>query len=170
MREDPRVIVITRGGTVTGEDRVTPGKTTDGSGIRKVVEKTQLFDPRKEKHTFEEARREFVGEQASSSRAQPEVRECEMPPTFDQSSLARQGKEVSKLMDFLYTCINLIKDEKVVQELQHLIRQYEVGRIDPLLSRVVNQVSRKRRTNKELHLSAQIGDYDIDYVVLDLGS
>jgi hypothetical protein len=57
-----------------------------------------------------------------------------------------------------------------VQELQHLIRQYEVGRIDPLLSRVVNQVSRKRRKNKELHLSAQIGDYDIDYVVLDLGS
>jgi hypothetical protein len=93
-----------------------------------------------------------------------------MPPTFDQSSLARQGKEVSKLMDFLYTCINLIKDEKVVQELQHLVRQYEIGRIDPMLSRVVNQVSRKRRTNKELHLSAQIGDYDVDYVVLDLGS
>jgi hypothetical protein len=34
----------------------------------------------------------------------------------------------------------------------------------------MNQVSRKRRTSKELHLSAQIGDYDIDYVVLDLGS
>ena len=39
-----------------------------------------------------------------------------------------------------------------------------------MLSRVVNQVSRKRRINKELHLSAQIGDYDVDYVVLDLGS
>jgi hypothetical protein len=39
-----------------------------------------------------------------------------------------------------------------------------------MLSRFVNQVSRKRRTNKELHLNAQIGDYDIDYVVLDLGS
>jgi hypothetical protein len=73
-------------------------------------------------------------------------------------------------MDFLYNCINLIKDEKVVQELQHLVRQYEIGRIDPMLSRDVNQVSRKRRTNKELHLSAHIGDYDVDYVVLDLGS
>jgi hypothetical protein len=93
-----------------------------------------------------------------------------MPPTFDQSSLVGQGKEVRNLMDFLYTCINLIKDEKVVQEIQHLIRQYEIGRIDPLLSRVVNQVSRKRRTSKELHLSAQIGDYDIDYVVRNLGS
>jgi hypothetical protein len=65
-------------------------------------------------------------------------------------------------MDFLYTCINLIKDEKVVQELQHLVRQYEIGRIDPMPSRVVNRVSRKRRENKELHLSAHIGDYDVD--------
>jgi hypothetical protein len=29
---------------------------------------------------------------------------------------------------------------------------------------------RRRRKNKELHLNAQIGEYEIDYVVLDLGS
>jgi hypothetical protein len=73
-------------------------------------------------------------------------------------------------MEFLCTCINLIKDERFVQELQNLIRHYEIGRIDPPLNKVVHQVSRKRRTNKELHLNAQIVDYDIDYVVLDLGS
>jgi hypothetical protein len=73
-------------------------------------------------------------------------------------------------MEFLCTCINLIKDESVVQEIQNLIRQYELGKIDPLLNREVHQVSKKRRTNKELHLNAQIGEYDIDYVVLDLGS
>jgi hypothetical protein len=173
ISEEPRgeesiVVVITRGGIVTGEDRVTLGKTTEGSGIIRVAEKTQLFDPRRERHTFEEARKEFVAGQASSSKAQPKVRECGIPPSFDQS--ARKGKEVSKLMEFLYTCINLIKDEKVVQELQHLVRQHEIGRIDPILSRVVNQLSRKIRINKELHVSAQIGDYDVDYVVLDLGS
>jgi hypothetical protein len=62
---------------------VTPRNTTDGSRIRRSLEKAPLFDPRKEKHTFEEARREFVGDHASSSRAQSEVRECEIPPTFD---------------------------------------------------------------------------------------
>jgi hypothetical protein len=45
--EEPRVIVITRGGVVTGEDRVTPGKTTDGSRIRRASEKAPLFDPRR---------------------------------------------------------------------------------------------------------------------------
>jgi hypothetical protein len=39
-----------------------------------------------------------------------------------------------------------------------------------LLNKSVHQLSKKRRKNKELHLNAQIGEYDIDYVVLDLGS
>jgi hypothetical protein len=146
--EDPRVIVITRGGIVTGEDRVTLGKTTEGSGIIRAAEKAQFFYPRRERHTFEEARKFFVGEQASSSKVQPKVMEFEIPPSFDQYSLSRQGNEVRKLMDFLNTCINLINAEKVVQELQYLVRQYEIGRIYPMMSRAVNQLSRKRRTKK----------------------
>jgi hypothetical protein len=62
---------------------VTPGKTTYGLWIRTNVEKAPLFDPRKEKHTFEEERREFVGEHASSSKVQPEVKECKIPSAFD---------------------------------------------------------------------------------------
>ena len=61
-------------------------------------------------------------------------------------------------------------DVSIVQELQNLIKQYEIGKIDPLLNRVVHQIYKKRRTNKELHLNAEIGEYDIDYVVLHLGS
>jgi hypothetical protein len=64
----------------------------------------------------------------------------------------------------------LIQDESVVQELQNLTKQYELGNTDPLLNRAVHQISKKRRINKELHLNAQIGEYDIDYVILDLGS
>jgi hypothetical protein len=169
-KEDPRVIVITRGGIVTGEDRVTQGKTTEESGVRKDAEKTRIFDAKKEKQIFEEARKEFGRDQGSSSKTRPKVREYGMPLAFDQSALPREGEKVSKLMEFLYTCIKLIQDESVVHELQNLIRQYEQGKIDPLLNRVVHQVSKKRRTNKELHLNAQIGEYDEDYVVLDLGS
>jgi hypothetical protein len=93
---------------------LTPRNTIEGSGIKRDAENTHLFDQRRERHAFEEARREFVGEQYSYSREQPKVRECEMPPVFDQSSIAKQRKEVSKLVDFLYTCINLIKDENIV--------------------------------------------------------
>jgi hypothetical protein len=167
--EEPRVIFITRGGFVIGEDMVNPRNTINGLGIIRASKKAPLFDPTKEKHTFEEVRREFVGEHASY-REKQEVKECEMPPAFYQSIPFRKGKGVSKLMDFLYTCINMIKYERVVQRLQHLQRQYEIGRVDPLLSRAMKQVSRKKRKSKELHLSAHIGDYDINCVVLNLGS
>jgi hypothetical protein len=73
-------------------------------------------------------------------------------------------------MEFLCTCVKFIQDKCTVQEIQNSIRQYELGKIDPLLNREVHQTGKKRRTNKELHLNAQIGEYDIDYVVLDLGS
>jgi hypothetical protein len=62
----------------------------------------------------------------------------------------------------------LIKDESVIHELQNLIRQYDLGKVDPSLTTEVHQVSKRRRTNKELHLNAQIRDYDIYYVVFDL--
>jgi hypothetical protein len=66
--EDPRVIFITRGGAIIGEDRVTQIKTTGESGIRKAAEKTQVFDAKKEKQIFEEARKEFGRDHISSSK------------------------------------------------------------------------------------------------------
>lgn len=151
------------------KDRLIQGKTAEDSRIRKTAEKTQSFDAKKERKIFEEAIREFKEDQGSSSKTRPEVREYGMPQAFDHSVSLKEGKEVSKLMDFLYTCIKLIQDENDVKKIQNLIRQYELGNIVPLLNKAVHQIARRRRTNKELHLNAQIGEYDIDCVVLDLG-
>jgi hypothetical protein len=57
--------------------------TTEQLGVRKVAEKTQEFDPKREKQTFEEARKEFRRDQASSSKEKPEMGECGMPLAFD---------------------------------------------------------------------------------------
>jgi hypothetical protein len=38
------------------------------------------------------------------------------------------------------------------------------------MQRVVNQVLCKKRTSREFRLSVQIGEYDMDNVILDLGS
>jgi hypothetical protein len=46
---DPRVVVISRGGIVTGEDRVIQGKTIEDSGVIKAMEKTQNFHAKKER-------------------------------------------------------------------------------------------------------------------------
>jgi hypothetical protein len=90
--EDPRVIVITQGGTTTGEDRMTQGKIAEDSGIRKAAEKTQNFDVKKERQIFEEARQEFKAGQGSSSKTRPEIREYGMPQAFDQSFHQKKEK------------------------------------------------------------------------------
>ena len=71
---------------------MTQGKTTEDSGIRKVAEKNQNFDAKKERQIFEEAIAEFRGDQGSSSKKKPEVREYGMPHAFDQFSSPREGK------------------------------------------------------------------------------
>jgi hypothetical protein len=39
-----------------------------------------------------------------------------------------------------------------------------------VVNRVVHQIKKYIQTGKEIRLSAQIGDYDMDEVILDLGS
>ena len=123
---------------------MTQGKTAEESGVKKATEKTQTFDAKKEKQMFEEERREFKGDQVSSSNTWPEVKECGLPLDFHQSPLPGDGKEASKLVSFLYTFIELIKDEKVIQELQNLVRQYEIGRVYPSMRKSVHQLSKRR--------------------------
>jgi hypothetical protein len=50
--------------------------------------------------------------------------------------------------------------------IDHCTQEREI----PITQRVVNQVLHKKRTNREFRLSAQIGEYDVDNVILDLGS
>jgi hypothetical protein len=67
-RNDPRFIVITRGGAATREDRTSQGKNADNHGVRKSTENTPMFEAKKERQIFEEVRKEFKGYQGSSYR------------------------------------------------------------------------------------------------------
>jgi hypothetical protein len=49
------------------------------------------------------------------------VRECGMPLAFDQFSSPEEGKEVRRLMEFLCTFINLIKDGKSMLGLRNVV-------------------------------------------------
>jgi hypothetical protein len=47
---------------------LTQGKIAEDSGIKKVVEKTQNFDSKKERQIFKEERKEFKEDQGYSSK------------------------------------------------------------------------------------------------------
>jgi hypothetical protein len=73
-----------------------------------------MFDAKKERKIFEEERKEFKGDQGYSSKRQPKIKEYGMPQAFDPSASPTEEKEVSKLMEFLHTCVKLIQDKGTV--------------------------------------------------------
>jgi hypothetical protein len=80
--------------------------------------------------------------------------------------VCQEAEPTSKIKSFLQSCLKLIRDENEQFEVQRLIDYY-----DPTATeRAVNQIKRYIHTGKELRLSAVIGSYEMDEVVLDLGS
>ena len=82
------------------------------------------------------------------------------------------------MKSFLQSCLQLLQDEKVILEMQNLIDRYDqsmsVVAAKPVeyfsnTNKVVHQIKKYIRTGRVMILNAQIGNYDLDEVILDLG-
>jgi len=101
-----------------------------------------------------EAKKSFV--EASTSGSQDKPAE-EMDPSI--------------LTTFLETCMKLLHDSKVVKRLQELINRCAKKENAPDGPHIVRKMGKhKARTGREMRLIAQIGEYEMDQVILDLGS
>ena len=60
-----------------------------------------------------------------------------------------------------------MQDKDAILELKAMIEEIHV---EPQPEKNVNQVRKKFKTGPELRMNAQRGDYDMDYIILDLGS
>ena len=91
----------------------------------------------------------------------------DMAERFEHILPKKASPKVSKLRTFLSSCLMLIQDKDAIAELQAIIDEIpEALQIE----KKVNQVRQKCKTGRELRMDAQIGDYDMDYIILDLGS
>ena len=79
----------------------------------------------------------------------------------------KNANKVSKLKPLFSSCLALIKDKEVLAELEAHIKTLPEG--DPLPKKV-NSVKRKLKKGCELRMTTQIGYYDMDYIILNLGS
>ena len=90
-----------------------------------------------------------------------------MPQRFQHLLQKKDSLEVSKLRPLLSICLMLIQDKDAIAELQAIIDKIPIV---PHIEKKVNQVQQKCKISRELRMNAQIGDYDMDYIILDLGS
>ena len=79
-----------------------------------------------------------------------------------------QDMDPSMLMTFLETWMKLLCDNKVVKGLQELINRCTGDTPGEL--RMVKMIGKnKTRIGREMRLASQIGEYEMDQVILDLG-
>ena len=86
--------------------------------------------------------------------------------TSTSTTVCQEAESTSKVKSFLQSCLKLIHDENTQFKVQHLIDYCDPTAIE----RGVNQIKRDIRSGQEMRLSAVIISYEMDEVILDLGS
>ena len=136
-----------RSGVTTREDK---GKQLEeDTWVRKAPTKEPEFDLEHAKETFMEAKKIFAEASTSGSKDQPEP-----------------GMDPSMLTTFLETCMKLLRDNKAVKGLQELITRCTWSG-EPHVVRKLGK--HKLCTGREMRLTVQIGEYEMDQVIVDLG-
>ena len=105
-----------------------------------------------------EAKKDFADPQTSVEATQQPQQQLQ-----SQEALLDQ---VSTLTSFLQSCMKLLRNQNALNELQKLIASCEPQRS----SGIEKTVNRVRRTGREMRLHAQIGEYDMTDIILELGS
>ena len=138
--EDSNVNMMLKSGVTTGNDK---GKQSEeGAWVRKAPTKELEFDLECAKETFMEAKKSFTEASTSGSQEQLEP-----------------GMDPPMLTTFLETCMKLLHDSKVVKGLQELITRCARSG-EP---RVVWKLGKHALcTGREMRLTAQIGEYEMD--------
>lgn len=149
--EDPNVNIVLWSEMITGDDK---GNLPDESGwVHITPGKEAGFDLECINEMFMEAKKIF--DYASTSWSQDRLSEEVYP---------------SMLTTFLGTCMKLLCDSEVMEGLQELINKCD-GKEGALEGHhTVWKIGKhKTRRGREMRLTVQIGDYEMEQVILNLG-
>jgi hypothetical protein len=99
-----------------------------------------------------------------------EVPEYEMPPSMDHTKEMQPLGQVSTIKVFLQSCIKLINDPSSAKVLQNMLEICSIETEGKIEQKIVNHLHTRRRTSREFSLNANIRDFNMGDVILDLGS
>jgi hypothetical protein len=109
---------------------------------------------------------------ASTSTAQQnkEAPEYEMPPLLDRTNEMQPMGQVSTIKGLFQLCVKVLNDPTSVKILQNILEKCSVEMEGKLEQKTVNHLHTRRRTSREFRLNANIGDFNMGYIIMDLGS
>jgi len=141
--------------------------------VKKNIEPPKQFDVGKEKETFKEARQDFINKNVASTSFMQHtqyVTTYEMLSAMDHTSEVNPRDQVSNIQTILQSCVQLFKDPSSITILQNVLDRCNTKNEGKLNQKTVNHLHAKRRTSKEFRLNSNIEDFNMGYVILDLGS
>jgi hypothetical protein len=173
VRDDERKInIVTRGGAKIGND-VVRQEPVQHQWVKKNVEPRNQFDAQNEKETFKQSKQQFFNPNTASTltvQQSKEVSEYEMPPSLDHTKEMKTMGQVSIIKGFLQSCIKLLNDPSSVKIVQSMLERCSIETEGKLEQKAVNHLHTRRRTSKKFRLNANIGDFIMGDIILDLGS
>ena len=107
----------------------------------------------------------FFGAKNAIGRNPGKLPIVDMPFAFDPFVETRPSRQHGTLRKFFKSCLSLVTDLNTLVELETLLHHLDKTRKDS----AVNSLQ-KRKTFKEMRMNIQIGDYEVDSVILHLGS
>ena len=147
--------------------------------MHRAPSKATALDLQKNKETFQEAKASFdeptlSGPQVPPSRGIPQQVPCSDSPEQAQqattSGRCDEDESTGSVQAFLLSCLKLLRNDKAIGELQRMIDQCQQPSLSGSAHRAVHNITRHTRIGREMKFTAPIGEFEMDEVVLDLGS
>ena len=176
---EPAVNIVTRSGVSTSGTSQETRQNTSQEWVRRAPTKATALNLQQNKETFHEAKASFeetplAEPQVPPSRGVPQQVPCSNnPEQTQQATTSGRGEEdesTGSIQAFLHSCLKLLRNDKAVGELQRMIDQCQQPSLSDSAHHAVHNITRHARTGREMKFTAQIGDFEMDEVVLDLGS
>ena len=110
---------------------------------------------------------DFIGVEKPSTSSRVKEMPKRLQKILEQQSTNKTAEKVSKIKPFLSIFLMLIKDKEALAKLEALVEALSGEGPPP---KKVNNIKTRFKTGCKLRMTTQIGDYDMDYIILDLGS
>jgi hypothetical protein len=93
----------------------------------------------------------------------------DMPLSMDHTIKSPPLVQVSTIKTFLQSCVKLLNDLSSVKVLKNMLEICNTKVEGKLEQKIVNHLH-TRRTSMEFRLNANVGDFNMGDIILDLGS
>ena len=77
---------------------------------------------------------------------------------------------IGSVHSFLRSCLKLVRNEQAIIEPQRIVDQCQPSSSMSSTQCAVHNISGHTGTGREMRLTAQLGEFEMDEVILDLGS